>query len=59
MPQRNELQSTAPEPPYDAVLGAIRHGTHVCAFYETEEDLLDLVGQFFAGGARRGTCACG
>jgi DNA-binding CsgD family transcriptional regulator len=54
MPQSNELEPTAAEPPYDAVLAAIRHGTHVCAFYETEEDLLDLVGQFFAAGARRG-----
>ena len=48
MPQSNELESAAAQPPYDAVLAAIRHGTHVCAFYETEEDLLDLVGQFFA-----------
>ena len=55
MPQSNELMSSlVAEPPYDAVLGAIRHGTHVCAFYETEEDLLDLVGQFCAAGARRG-----
>lgn len=54
MPQSNERECTAAEPPYDAVLAAIRHGTHVCAFYETEEDLLDLVGQFFAAGVRRG-----
>lgn len=43
-----------PAPPYDAVLAAIRHGTHVCAFYETEEDLLDLVRQFFEAGTQRG-----
>ena len=54
MPQSSQLEPIAAEPPYDAVLGAIRHGTHVCAFYETEEDLLDLVGQFCAAGARRG-----
>ena len=54
MLHRGHLESTAAEPPYDAVLAAIRHGTHVCAFYETEEDLLDLVGQFFAAGVRRG-----
>ena len=54
MPQSNEREPTVAEPPYDAVLAAIRHGTHVCAFYETEEDLLDLVGQFFAAGERRG-----
>lgn len=54
MPHSNEAGSTAAEPPYDAVLAAIRHGAHVCAFYETEEDLLDLVGQFFGAGAERG-----
>ena len=53
MRQSNEQESTAGERPYDAVLAAIRHGTHVCAFYETEEDLLDLVGQFFLAGAQR------
>lgn len=54
MPQNNQPEPVAPKPPYDAVLAAIRHGTHVCAFYETEEDLLDLVSQFCAAGARRG-----
>jgi|GEM_PF-722536 len=54
MSQRNEPEALGANPPYDAVLAAIRHGTHVCAFYETDEDLLDLVGQFFAAGARRG-----
>jgi len=54
MPHSNKLESVAAEPPYDAVLRAIRHGTHVCAFYETNEDLLDLVSQFCAAGARRG-----
>lgn len=42
------------EQPYAAVLAAIHHGTHLCAFYETEEDLVDLVSQFCAAGARRG-----
>lgn len=54
MPQNNHLEPVASKPPYDAVLAAIRHGTHVCAFYETDEDLLDLVSQFCAAGARRG-----
>jgi DNA-binding CsgD family transcriptional regulator len=53
MAQSNKLGSGG-ERPYDAVLGAIRHGSHVCAFYETDEDLLDLVSQFCAAGARRG-----
>lgn len=54
MPRSNQPAAVTDDPPYDAVLGAIRHGTHVCAFYETDEDLLDLVQQFFAAGARRG-----
>ena len=54
MPQSKVTRPGGAEPPYDAVLAAICHGTHVCAFYETEDDLLDLVGQFCAAGARRG-----
>lgn len=54
MPQNTEPTASGAEAPYDAVLAAICHGTHVCAFYETEEDLLDLVGQFCSAGARRG-----
>jgi hypothetical protein len=55
MPRTSHSDTSADEPGYDAVLGAMRHGTHVCAFYETDEDLLDLVEQFFAAtGARRG-----
>ena len=54
MPQSREPQPVGAEPPFDAVLGAISHGTHICAFYETDEDLLDLVTQFCAAGARRG-----
>ena len=54
MARRSLPNSAQAEPPYDAVLAAIRHGTHVCAFYETDEDLLDLVGQFFDAGSRRG-----
>lgn len=54
MPQKKFEGPVGTEPPYDAVLAAICHGTHVCAFYETDDDLLDLVGQFFASGARRG-----
>lgn len=36
------------------ILGEIRHGSHVCAFYETEDDLLDLVLPFFEQGVRAG-----
>lgn len=54
MPQSFNRQPVGAEAPYDAVLGAIRHGAHICAFYETDEDLLDLVTQFCAAGARRG-----
>ncbi|GAA0734494.1 MEDS domain-containing protein [Sphingomonas japonica] len=54
MPQSKEPKPVGAEPPYDAVLAAICHGTHICAFYETEDDLLDLVSQFCAAGARRG-----
>jgi DNA-binding CsgD family transcriptional regulator len=32
----------------------VRHGCHVCAFYETKEDLLDLVLPFFSAGRDRG-----
>jgi DNA-binding CsgD family transcriptional regulator len=42
------------EPPYAATLAAIRHGSHLCAFYETEDDLLDLVVPFCAAGSQRG-----
>ncbi len=54
MGRSSKPESAGVEPPYDAVLGAIRHGAHVCAFYETDEDLLDLVSEFCAAGARRG-----
>jgi DNA-binding CsgD family transcriptional regulator len=53
MTQSTQRQAES-APPYDAVLAAVRHGTHVCAFYEAEEDLLDLVRQFFAAGTQRG-----
>ncbi len=36
-----------------AVLAGIRQGAHLCAFYETMDDLFDLVLPFFAGGASR------
>lgn len=32
------------------VLGAMPWGTHICVFYETEDDLLDSVGQYVAAG---------
>src|ERR1700740_3507843 len=42
------------KPPYAATLAPIRHGSHLCAFYETEDDLLDLVVPFCAAGSQRG-----
>jgi len=49
------MSKAAPlEPPYAATLAAIRHGSHLCAFYETEDDLLDLVVPFCAAGSQRG-----
>jgi DNA-binding CsgD family transcriptional regulator len=35
------------------VLADIGHGSHVCAFYETKDDLIDLVLPFFAAGQDR------
>src|ERR1700761_2606343 len=37
-----------------SVLAGVKHGTHLCAFYETNDDLIDLVLPFFTGGAKRG-----
>jgi DNA-binding CsgD family transcriptional regulator len=37
-----------------SVLAGIKHGSHLCAFYESKDDLLDLVLPFFTGGAERG-----
>src|SRR6201996_364542 len=37
-----------------SVLAGVKHGTHLCAFYETKDDLIDLVLPFFTGGAKRG-----
>src|ERR1700744_6649284 len=36
------------------VLADIRHGSHLCAFYETKDDLTDLVLPYFEAGAKRG-----
>jgi DNA-binding CsgD family transcriptional regulator len=44
----------ASQPTYQAVLAGVRHGSHLCVFYETEDDLLDLVIPFCAAGSRRG-----
>jgi DNA-binding CsgD family transcriptional regulator len=44
--------------PLASVLSTIRHGSHFCAFYETPDDLLELVTNFFdAGERRRDLCA--
>ena len=32
------------------VMGAMPWGTHICVFYETQDDLLDSVGQYIAAG---------
>src|ERR1700759_1170121 len=37
-----------------SVLADIKHGSHLCAFYETKDDLIDLVLPYFTGGAERG-----
>ena len=40
-----------------AVLAGAGHGSHLCAFYETKNDLIDLVLPFFAAGlSRRELC---
>lgn len=36
-----------------AVLADIKHGSHICAFYETDEDLIDLVIPFLTSRANR------
>ena len=33
-----------------AVLAGVKHGSHICAFYETNDDLIDLVLPFFTAG---------
>lgn len=37
-----------------AVLADAKHGSHICAFYETHDDLIDLVLPFFTARANRG-----
>jgi DNA-binding CsgD family transcriptional regulator len=37
-----------------SLLADVGHGSHLCAFYETKEDLIDLVLPFFAAGSSRG-----
>lgn len=40
-----------------ALLAGAEHGSHLCAFYENGDDLIDLVLPFFSGGAsRRESC---
>ncbi len=39
---------------YPEVLAGVTRGSHVCAFYETNDDLLDLVLPFFETGLERG-----
>ena len=36
------------------VLAGVKHGTHWSAFYETKDDLIDLVLPFFTDGLKRG-----
>jgi hypothetical protein len=37
-----------------AVLAGVKHGSHICAFYETNDDLIDLVLPFLTSRANRG-----
>ncbi len=37
-----------------AVLAGAKHGSHLCAFYETHDDLIDLVLPFFTARVNRG-----
>jgi DNA-binding CsgD family transcriptional regulator len=37
-----------------AVLAGAKHGSHICAFYESHDDLIDLVLPFFTARANRG-----
>jgi DNA-binding CsgD family transcriptional regulator len=37
-----------------AVLAGAKHGSHICAFYETHDDLIDLVLPFFTARVNRG-----
>src|ERR1700684_883125 len=49
------MRSAAPQgSEVPAVLAGMRHGCHVCAFYETKEDLLDLGLPFYSAGRDRG-----
>jgi hypothetical protein len=34
-----------------AILSGVGHGSHLCAFYATKEDLIDLVLPFFDAGS--------
>ena len=47
------MHNVAPTPSklLPAVLRDVGHGSHLCAFYETTDDLIDLVAPFFAAGA--------
>src|SRR6476659_2785686 len=36
------------------VLAGVKHGSHICAFYETTDDLIDLVLPFLTSMANRG-----
>lgn len=37
-----------------SILSAVKHGSHMCAFYETKDDLIDLVTPFFTNGLNNG-----
>jgi DNA-binding CsgD family transcriptional regulator len=39
---------------YTSILASVSHGSHVCAFYETEDDLLELVLPYVSAGLDRG-----
>jgi hypothetical protein len=51
--------SVAVSETYPAALAEVRPGSHICAFYKTENDLLDLVLPFFSAGVSTVICASG
>jgi hypothetical protein len=48
------MRRTDPPKALPAVLAGVKHGSHICAFYETTDDLIDLVLPFFTSRVNRG-----
>jgi hypothetical protein len=50
--RREDVMRRADQPKaLPAVLAGVKHGSHICAFYETNDDLIDLVLPFFTSAA--------